>query len=116
MKKLKFVMKNNGNIIYNEKVDFECVDEYLKFTVANFIIKLQYTKKKFMFIKESDEDIFEINFDNNNIVSRISSKNPAITFDINLEDFRYKFNDKYIFFSYKIDSDENFEVSVMITF
>ena len=116
MKKLNFILKNDDNIICNQNTIFEVVDEMYSFKIDNFDILTKFGKKDFYFKRETEEDVFEVVFNKNNISASVYLKVYNYTFSLNLTNVNYSYCDNAASFSYEIDGEEKSIKSIIISF
>lgn len=111
MKKLKFTLQDDDKLIIDEITEYNVdSDNYMYFKIDNYVIKFNIYDYIIHFIRETDDNIFEIKYDDDNLNSTIKLKNmpKEYTFDLDIDDFTYDIDkEKSIAFTYKINGDDS---------
>ena len=102
MKKINFKLTKNKNIIINEK-NINCIDNNNK---LSFIIEgIKYSYQNNVFIKETKEEILELDF--NKEICKITLKEYNNFINIKLDVINTMNNDKITKVEYKIETEED---------
>lgn len=102
MKDLHFLFKTNDNIIYDEDVKVRENDDYILFVLDNQRFKVKLFDK-FHFVKETEDDIFEIHETPPRVI--ITLKEHVANFDVDLIKFEHNIEGSKHTINYIIESD-----------
>ena len=105
MKKIKFILQNEKDVLFEEILEYKKEDDYYTFNMDKYLFKIMCNENHFDFIRETKEDIFNLT---NKEINKgiINKKKPHNIFDLPIEniDYTYSLNDLSI--TYKIGDDD----------
>lgn len=116
MKKLNFILTSDNDVICDEHCDFTYDQTFYKFNLDSFKINVKFDEKKFYFKRETNDDIFEIDYDINSINSCIYLKSHNLKIPVTIKNISYDYKTGEIKFSYEIESDEGAIKTILISF
>ncbi len=102
--KFRITLKENDELLFNTSFINNIKSKMYKITTNNELITFSFSKK-FIFIKENDDNIIEIKYDNGIISSKLFLKiiNDYIDLPVVLEDF--KKDDDKLLLKYSIEGE-----------
>lgn len=105
MKKIKFILQNENEVLFEEILEYKKEDDYYTFNMDKYLFKIMCNENHFDFIRETKEDIFNLT---NKEINKgiITIKKPHNIFDLPIEniDYTYSLNDLSI--TYKLVDDD----------
>ena len=109
MKKIKMTLQTNNKTISNKTYNYIESNSYKILKFNNLTLKFKLNTKSFIFIRETNEDIFKIEKNKGSI----TLKELNTTFDIELSKCTYTKEDNNYTIVYSIEGDNN-EVKIKL--
>lgn len=109
MKKIKMTLQTNNKTISNKTYNYIESNSYKILKYNNLTLKFKLNTKSFIFIRETNEDIFKIEKKKGSI----TLKELNTTFDIELSKCTYTKEDNNYTIVYSIEGDNN-EVKIKL--
>ena len=116
MKKLNFILKSDNNIIYDGEYLYNIDNNKIRFNVENNFFTLNYDSSNFTMKKETDDDIFTVNYVDGICDSYLYLKKYNVDTPLEIDVIDYTYGDKSLSFSYNIVSDEEVLKTIFISF
>ena len=102
MKKIKMTLQTNNRIISDNEYMYNLKDGYIVINYDNLLLKFKLEKDNFIFIRETNEDMFQII----NNKGKIFLKEFNQSFDIELSKCNYKKENNKHEIEYLIEGDD----------
>ena len=115
MKNVKLILKDDDVKILDLECESKLQGKYWVFNNDNYEYKVSYNKDYFHLIRNSNDNVFELKFKDNNITSKITLHNPKIEMPLKIEKFKLNLEDKNVIVKYNIESDIDHEKTIIFT-
>lgn len=114
MKKLNFILKNNSEIVYKEDIQYNVNGNYIVFSFDKNEFKIDLSEN-FHFIKETNDDIFEIKKNSSSVDAIYTLKEVNMSFDVKVNDFMYTVSNNMYHIKYNLESDSDNVKEIILT-